>query len=482
MLPHAAKKTSYATVMTAAFGVTARASAQLVALVVMVLAARFLAPAEFGIFSLAAACVILVRNMLYSGGYEYLMKCSAVRDASTECLVLNALIAATLSMVLVAVAFAAGLMFGFGSLILVLFALVPSNIFAVLATWQEAQILRGGRIRAFYGASLAGDAISGLVAIALLWAGWGVWSLVVQSYVRAFLLSIFYAAIARPQFSDNFSRHKMQEIAHWSLSRYGSVTLSFLSNYAADFLLGVFLSPAATGIYRAASRVVMAVSDLFMHPAQTFGATLFSKRAALGLSPDDLWPKLLTAWMVLAWPALVGLSVSAGLLIPLLFGPKWALAAPVVSILCLRQIWATFGAITSTLLVAFDHQRMVLHVQVVTMAVAIAALAVFARYGVIAAAASLTLTASLGNALLLYLTLRRFPGARHEFGRAVLTVLAVTIATGFGAQCVFGLEPWALPDGGMLAAIVAGGLFFWLASALIFRQRIIRSIHAMAGG
>nr|WP_243846432.1 oligosaccharide flippase family protein [Rhizomicrobium palustre] len=452
------------------------------ALAVTIIAARFLAPADFGVFALAMACVTLVRNMLYSGGYEYLMKCSDPRSAATECLLLNAAMTVVLSLILTGLAYGGRVVFGMGMLTTVLLALIPSNFVSVLTSWQEAQILRGGRIRSFYLATATGDIVVGAIAIGLLWAGWGIWALVVQSYGRAILLTCFYAVIERPLLSERISRTKIIEIAHWSWSRYGSVSLSFLSNYAADFVLGVFLSPAATGIYRAGSRIVQAASDLFLQPAQTFGITLFSKRAALGLSPDDLWPKVLTAWMVLAWPALIGLAIAAGLLVPMILGPKWLLAAPVVSILCVRQLWSTFGAVTSAMLVAFNHQKTVFHFQLVTILSALAGLLIFARFGVIAAAASLTVIASIGNIWLLLRALHLFPGARREFAHAVITVIATTAATAAGAELFLFLAHGDLAKWQLVAALAFSGIFAWAFSAFLFRQRIIQSIHALAGG
>lgn len=473
---------SLTTLLTAGLGIAARASGQVMALALTVLATRFLAPADFGVFALAAACATLVRNMLYSGGYEYLMKCPDPREAASECLALNAITTVALSLGLAGLAYGGKLFFSMNMLSAVLLAMIPSNFFSVVTSWQEAQILRGGRIRMYYIATCSGDFAAGLIAAFLLWHGWGIWALVAQNYARAVLLSLVYIVIERPVLSSAPSISKLREVALWSGSRYGSVTVSFISNYAADFILGALLSPAATGIYRAASRIVTAASDLFLHPAQTFGVTLFSKRAAQGVSPDDLWPKLLTAWMILAWPALIGLAISADLFVPLVLGPKWALVAPVVGILCLRQLWSTFGAVTGTLLVAFNHQRVLLRIQIATIIASTAALGIFANFGVIAAATSLTVIASLGNIWLLYHALRLFPGARHEFVYAVITVLGITSATALGARLCLTLEYWNLSRWALAAAIVASGIASWFLSALLFRQRIMRSIHALAGG
>ena len=306
---------SLAAVAKAGTGVAARGSSQLVLLFVTIVATRFLVPAEFGVFSVAAACITLVRTILYSGAYEYLLKARDLDQVSTECLIVNGVVALTLSVFLSIFALYANHIFKVPNLCSVLLMLIPSNFISVFTAWQEAQLLRSGRIQIYYGTTLATEIASGAIALMLFEAHWGIGALVAQTYIRTIGLGSAYFLIQRPALSSAASLKVIKEVGRWALSRYATVFVGFAFNYGADFVLGIFMSTAASGLYRAANRIATAVSDIFAQPTRTFGVTLFSRRAAVGESPSDLWPKILTAAAVVGWPALAGLATASKFLI-----------------------------------------------------------------------------------------------------------------------------------------------------------------------
>ena len=75
--------------VTAVTGVFGRAANQIIALVVTLLAARWLTPVSFGEYAIAVALVTLSRQLLYAGAFEYLLKTPHGDEAATECLVIN---------------------------------------------------------------------------------------------------------------------------------------------------------------------------------------------------------------------------------------------------------------------------------------------------------------------------------------------------------------------------------------------------------
>jgi O-antigen/teichoic acid export membrane protein len=465
-------------------GVAARASSQLVLLFVTIIATRFLLPAEFGVFSVAAACITLVRTILYSGAYEYLLKAPDLKRVSTECLIVNTAACLSLSSALVVFAFYSNGLFGTEELRRVLLILIPSNYVAVFTAWQEAQLLRSGRVQLYYGVTLATEIVSGAVALVLFEAHWGINALIAQTYARTIGLALAYLCIQRPAFSTAVSVKVIKEVGRWAASRYAAVFIGFTFNYGADFVLGVFMSTAASGLYRAANRIATAVSDMFAQPTRTFGVTLFSRRAALGESPSDLWPKILTASTVVGWPALAGLATASKFLIPMTLGPKWAATAPLVAILCLLKSFSIMGAVTNPLLVAFNRQNFLLVVQVISSAATMVALLVFARFGAVAAAWAVTIVAALANFGLLAMAIKAFSGSGRALVQCLPTIVIPTIATVTGAQACIFLSSWSghTNKWAIVALVVSGGIVAWAAASIPFRRPIGRSIKALAGG
>ena len=70
----------------ALLAMAARGGTQLFALTVTLVATRYLSPGDFGVFALATVFITVVRNLLYAGPAEFLLKTrDADRDAA-DCL------------------------------------------------------------------------------------------------------------------------------------------------------------------------------------------------------------------------------------------------------------------------------------------------------------------------------------------------------------------------------------------------------------
>jgi len=464
-------------VLTAGLGVASRATGQISALVLVLVAARFLAPADFGVFSLAAAGITLIRSQLYAGAFEYLLKAADPDRVSNACLAINLAMSLVLSFLLVAGVAVASPLFGSPSLILVVAAMAPSTLIAAFSAWQESLFLRGKGVKPYYAITAATEIVSGAVGIGLLFANWGIWALVAQVYLRTLILLCAYLALQPPRFAGLVNGSTLSEVAEWSWPRYSALTLNFLSNYGADFILGALLSPRATGLYRAGNRIASSVSDLFAQPATLIGGTAYSRRAANGLQAEDVWPRILLAACFVGWPALAGLSVVAGDLTPILLGSAWTSAGPVIAVLCLARAAALISACISPYLVAYNQGRLVLTVQACMAMLTIAGLFVAARFGVEYASlwvAAVMIGANIGLVSLAQ-RLKAAPGG--ILLRNAFIVSVAVAATAMPAFLVLKVVPgdivWRLP-----VAILAG-LGGWGLTLALFRTPVIDAVRAL---
>jgi len=323
--------------VTAVTGILGRAATQIIALIVTLLAARFLTPVSFGEYSIAAALVTLSRAMLYAGAFEYLLKAPPGEEAASECLVINLGLAAVLGGALAVLSLFTTPVFHSAEVGVLLLAMAPSSLLSAAANWQESQMLRGGRLKSYYGVTTFAEVIAAVVTVGMILSGFGLVALIVQIYARLSVLTITYRLLQRPAWSSRFSTRRAWRVARWSTARYGATIVAFLSNYSADLLLGLFLSPAATGLYRASHRMVTGVSDLVSNPTRMTAVTIFSRRAAEGLESGPLWPRIAAASAFLGWTALAGLAAVSDPVVTLVLGSRWSAAGPIVAILCLQR-------------------------------------------------------------------------------------------------------------------------------------------------
>jgi O-antigen/teichoic acid export membrane protein len=468
--------------LTAVSGFLARASTQLVTVVITLVATRFLDPTEFGVFALASIAITLIRTMLYTGAFEYILKAKSTATCATECLLVNLLLSIGLSLLLCSVVLGARAIWGASAVTGVILALAPSNLISALGAWKEALLIRSGKLKRYYALNAIVELLAMGVAIALLFAGFKVYALVGQIYARNTMLLLCYLVAVPAEWSERTSLGALREVLAWTSSRYASVLLNFGANYGADVFLGVFLSPAATGLYRASSRLVTAASDLFSQPARLIAMAVFSARAAASRPSNVIWPHMFAVIVAVGWSALAGLATISHPLVPLALGEQWRAAASLVPILCLARAFAFLDSVTGTLLVAYDHQRVVFYQQAISSILLLVVIAVAAPFGVDAAAIAVAAGACISSLILAALAFQRTPGSWNGFVEILPMVGATVTATGAGAWLA---QSWAVhadrPRGWIVAAGVSGGIIAWLIALALFRRRARMIVAELQG-
>lgn len=327
-----------------AFGVRWGALDQGVQLVLrlgaMVALARLLSPGDIGLMALAFIVINLGSVIVGIGVSEALVQrrnlepeyVRAALTISTASGILGALLTIALSRPIAD-------LFGAPRLALVLVSV--SVIFVLMAVERTPNdmLVREMRFRDFYISSTIATVASVAVAIPLAAENAGVWALVAMALTEsvvatglAWVLAL-RAGVWRPGWSWDPARAR-------TLLRFGiNVTGSRLIEFANvdNIAVGKVLGATRLGYYDLAFRtVVKPVTTI----SAALGATAFS---AFSSVQDDL-PRLRGGLAranryvaLVSFPSAVGLIVTAPLLVPAVFGPKWT---PAVSAL---QILAALG-------------------------------------------------------------------------------------------------------------------------------------------
>jgi O-antigen/teichoic acid export membrane protein len=465
-------------IVSGSIGFLSRAVVQLLILGVTIVATRVLSIEAFGAYALASLFLIVARALFYVGPYEYLLKSQHTQYLYDTCFSANILLAIAVSLVLAAFYLLAPFIFDTEN-VSILIALLGPSIFLVATTaWYEAVLLRDLRVRRYYLSTLIGDCAGAVVAVILLHKGYGVFSLVAQNYTRLIILLALYAigTTERPHFGAGFVR--VREVLQWSHARYAAVMLNFTSAYGADIVLGAFLSPAATGLYRASSRIVSTLTDLFAQPLQKMSQANLSARHARDQDTGTSWLTMLSGVGTIGWAGLVTLGFLADDLIPLALGEKWAPAASIVIVFCVVKAFSLLDAVTTSFLVCHDRQHMMLRVQI-SVAVAVLVLAMLtAPYGpktVAIAVGCATATMSLVYGVMV----ARISRAGADAILDLLKTSAPPVGGAFLALIALDqLEPALSGGAAVLWGIAAAGSGF-LIGVYIVRARMLSAIGSL---
>lgn len=465
-------------VLSGSVGFASRAAVQLLLFGVTIVATRTLSIADFGAYSIGSLFLILARQLFYVGPYEYLLKSQNDGHLFSACFGANLVQAAVLALVLGAIWLVTPLLFPTGNVSTILGMLVPAILPVAAVSWYEAVLLRAMRVRRYYASLLVGDAVGAALAVFLLLRGWGVIALVAQTYARLFSVLVLLALATGERPSLAAGPRAIREVLHWSRARHAAVLLNFTSAYGADLVLGVSLSPAATGLYRASNRIVSALSDLFAQPLQKIAQTNLSASCVRQQDIGTAWLNMLSGVGAIAWAGLLTLACLAPDLVPFALGAKWAPAVPIVVVFCLVKAFSLLDAVTTSFLVCHDRQRSMLKVQAAS-AVSVIGLAWFtARWGPLAVAIAVGLTTAAMSLTYGAMVMRLSRTDRHALREVVRTCAPPVVAVGIGLALFETLAPQlaVLPR---IAAGLAFAALSFFAGAFLVRHRILNAIGSL---
>lgn len=456
-------------------GFVARMISQLGTLAVTIVATNKLAIADFGAFAIASAATFFCRNLLYVGAYEYLLKAPAGPTLRGSCFAANAAVAVVCAIGIILFALAAPLIFGTPVVGQVLMWLALSLFLVMLTSLFEAQLLRRQRLKHYYALTISGDVVGAVVGIAALLSGIGVMALVLQTYARLGTIFAAYLVSGSELAVGRADRRSTLDILRWSTSRYASVAVNFCTVYGADFLLGALLTPSAAGLYRAANRVVSAVSDLFAQPLLKIAQSSISARLARGEPLSKDWLAISRVVASFGWAALAGLAVLASWIVPQLLGAKWAPAVPIVVVFCAGKAVSLLDGSVASLLVCADRQRLIFTVQSVSAVATIAAGILLAPHGPFVVAIATSIVAVVTSTVLFRaaaaLTAVSAGEALAALGGAAVPALFVVLAVAVSGF----LQPGDAPAWQHAAIELAAGMLGGLAGLLLVGRALLRA-------
>lgn len=306
----------------------------------VIIARYFLDPAEVGVFSVAFAAAALVQGLQDFGISRYIValekvEASILKTAFAVSVVVAAGIVITLLLLAKPVAvfydnqalFPIMLLIGI-SYVLTPFAIVPRALLQREMNFRKVAVID-------VGANLA----NGVVSITAAWYGYSAMSLAfgVLGYqvARAVLTQIVrpLSGVFPPNLRGS---REMFSYGSWS------ALLSFvsaLSDRAPDLVVGKVISETALGLYSRATGLAVQFRVLVGGPISTVIYPSLARARDRGENLAVHYLRLTAALCAVTWAAMAGLAVASEPLILILYGERWAGAAPILVWIALAQIF-----------------------------------------------------------------------------------------------------------------------------------------------
>lgn len=474
-----------------AYVLVSRVFAQLSQFVIFIFAARVLSPAAFGVFAVTSAMAILLARIGDAGWREFIMSSRSER-ANEQAATAALLCGGASGLVCLGLAAGAHALFDRREMagLLVLFGLwLP---IASATSVQAGMLVRRGRLAALAFVQIAAETVGLAATVLLLLQGYGVFALVYGrlAYQIVHLAGVLHATRWFPPLG--LDRATVAELVGFSRHILANRLIAFFRSYAATLSIGFCLGPASAGYFRAAERIVLALSEVLAETFQMIGWMSFrrsaegtaegpagdaARRERLSREASFLHPLLLAT----AAPVFVGIATVADNLVDAALGPEWAPAGLVLSVIAIRQLVISPTFLTEPLLATSGQMRRVPPVSAMNAVVAIAMVVCAAPFGIVAVAAGQLFAAMIAVSTAFWLQTRHGGLVLREVVSRSAFILPATLLLVIAALAAdrFGLAS-GLSTATRLALQVGAGGTAYLAAAFVLQKLVGGRLRVLA--
>ncbi|HYU91392.1 MAG TPA: lipopolysaccharide biosynthesis protein [Gemmatimonadales bacterium] len=312
-----------------------------VGLISMLVLARVLTPADFGLVAMATALIAFVELFGWLGlEIALIQRPGATREHFDSAWTMNVLIGASVALMLLLCAWPLARFYGDDRLVALVVFLALGPLFqgceniGVVAFRKELNFEREFRFL------LSKRLLSFAITVALaLWLR-SYWALAIgMVFGRLAGVAISYAL---HPFRPRWSLSRAGDLLHFSLWLVAQNIFVFLKDRGPDFIVGKFAGAHALGMWSVANELSNLVGTELIQPMNRAALPTYSQLAEDRAALAAAYLSAAGLVAVLVMPLVVGLAAVAPLVVAVLLGPQWREVGPLISLLAFHGLVDVF--------------------------------------------------------------------------------------------------------------------------------------------
>jgi O-antigen/teichoic acid export membrane protein len=373
-------------VMGAAWTVIDKAGSQVISFLAFVTLARLLLPQDYGLVTLATTIVAIPTVFLTEGFAPALIQYENLTDDHINVVFwTNLVLSIILTAITMAIAGWVGVLAHSPALPPILRAtalIMPPQ--TVGAVWASI-FMRRLQYNTFALRTAIAQTSCAVIAVAMALCGFGVWSLVGQQLsFYAISLAVLSVGLGwRPHLS--FSMSALRDLFRFSTTTMLGGMLRFAYYRVDTLLIGLFLSPAALGLYSMTKRLLQIIADTQI-PITAIMMPVLSRMQNERERLGNAYVRMLWMGACLWVPAVIGIGVIAERLLPLLFGKKWEESAIVMMVMSGTAFSFSITGLTRELLLSINRPGVYSQLNAVQLGLTTALILIGVPFGLVPAA------------------------------------------------------------------------------------------------
>ena len=428
----------------------------LIQMVVSIIVARQLMPSDFGIMAILTFFTSVALAIVDSGFSQTLIRKQNPSDEEYKSVLgFNVVVSLVLYAILIIITPTIANFYGhseIASVAPVLFLVLPINSLCVVQTVMFTKEFRFALLSKIVFLS---SLISGVVAVVMAVAGFGIWSLVAQRLLMMGIKAIAFWAIRRWRTDARFSFGAIRAMMPFSLRLLATDLIASIYNNVAQLFIGKMHSTTMLGYYsqvQAVQGVTYPALSEINDNDQKFG---------------DGFERIVRMLGFVIFPVMLGFVAIADDMFMLLLGQRWMPTVPYFEILALSGLCYPLAVVAYNVLKVRSDGRVILRLEVVKRVIMTAVLCYTIPRGVMAVAWGMTAMAGVEFLLNTGVALRLAKMGAMRIVRALLPSLVVAVAMYFAIML---LTPYLAYMGlglRLLCEILCGGVVYLLLASLL---------------
>ncbi|MBP0496109.1 oligosaccharide flippase family protein [Pararoseomonas indoligenes] len=420
-----------------------RTTTRLLGLASTLILVRLLPPSEFGLVALATAFALALDACVSIGVEDQLVRSHDPRpELYDTAFTLNLLRCLFLSVLIAVAAWPAAGFFGDPKLAPVLLALSISAAAYGLTNVAIADFRRHLSFEKEFQLQFLPRVAGIVVTVMGAWLLASHWALVLGILVNR--IGLVVASHLLHPYRPRLSLAAWRELAGVSGWSWANSLATVVRDRADSFVIGRVLGPARLGVYAVGAEVAVLPTTEMVDPICRACMPGFAAALRQGdpVLLEDAYLRIVGLTALLTIPAGFGISLVAGPVVALAFGPAWIEAVPVVQILGVASTLTLFGGVSAAMLSARTALRTLLGVTITAAALRVVLLVLLTRsHGLEGAGLAVGLAVAAEHLLLVSFALRTLRLTPWRF-LAQLRRPAVATAA-MAAALVWGGLGWA---------------------------------------
>ena len=365
------------------------ASGKTIVLLTIVVLARLLSPAEYGLVALALVLMAYMEAIADAGVAQALVYLPRTAEVARSALLISVVMGGLLALgAIVAAPWVASLV-NVAEVAPLMRVLAISLLATSVAAVPEALLRRDLLFRRLTAAPIVRAAVTGAVALPLAFAGLGAWSLAVGTAAGsvAYAIACWMLLPGAPPWQIwRVRKEALRANVNFGAPAAGSTLLARLI-FDVDYLVvGLLLGTQALGFYTLAFRLPeMVIINVFF----VLSTVMFPLYSHVRGEPERLrtgYLKSVRIQSLYGVTAGVGLAVIAPVLVPTLFGPTWTDAVVPLVFLSLYAAVRSLGAGANDVYKALGRPGISIGISLVRLALLVPSLLFAAQWGIVGVA------------------------------------------------------------------------------------------------